>query len=170
MKLFFGKFSNKSVNFGDKNWCFCEKPKYFVSKSTPSISRIFSPKTRHSICDHLELIFTEKKHKNEQNWRFSATLWWPTFPIRPCPIYLWKSSHPPKITSTLDKLFTKKYKKITFFVVFFRSSKPIKKCYFLVKTDWLGWILKGKSRQNHDIFWDPTLLQFSRKYDQIKSL
>ena len=63
MKLFFGKFSNKSVNFGDKNWCFCEKPKYFVSKSTPSISRIFSPKTRHSICDHLELIFTEKKHK-----------------------------------------------------------------------------------------------------------
>ena len=110
MKLFFGKFSNKSVNFGDKNWCFCEKPKCFVNKSTPSISWICSPKTGHHFCGHLELFFTRKITKSEQIWRFSATLWWPTFPIRPCPIYLWKSSHPPKITSTLDKRFTKNTK------------------------------------------------------------
>ena len=154
----------------DKTCVFAKKRSDLVDKSTPSISRISSPKTGHHFCGHLELFFTRKITKSEQNWRFPATLWWPTFPICPCPIYLWKSSHPPKITSTLDKRFTKKYKQFTFFVVFFRSSKPIKSCFFLGKTDWLGWILKGKSRQNHDIFWDPTLLQFSRKYDQIESL
>ena len=101
----------KTCDFPQKRFC-------FVDKSTPSISRISLPKNGHHFCGHLELFFTRKITKSEQNWWFSATLWWPTFPIRPCPIYLWKSSHPPKITSTLDKLFTKKYKKCTFFVVF----------------------------------------------------
>ena len=40
---------------------FAKKRSDLVDKSTPSISRILSPKTGHPICDHLELIFYRTK-------------------------------------------------------------------------------------------------------------
>ena len=104
-KLFFGKFSMKSVNFGDKNLCFCEKPKYLVNKSTPSISRILYPETGHPICDHLELIFSGNKHKKSTKLMFFHTLWSPTFSTRSCAVYLWRSSRSPKSTSNFTLTF-----------------------------------------------------------------
>ena len=154
----------------DKTCVFAKKRSDLVDKSTPSISRISSPKTGHHFCGHLELFCYMKNHKKWTKLTIFSYFVMTNFSNMSMPNLPLKILTSSKNHINFRQTFNKKIQKKHVFRCFFRSSKPIKSCSFLVKTDWPGWILKGKSRQNHDIFWDPTLLQFSRKYDQIESL
>ena len=145
--------------FGEKNSEFAKKRPDLVDKSTPSISRILSPKTGHPICDHLELIVSGNITKSEQNWWFSYTLWSPTFSnsMSNLPLKIPTFS---KSTPHFRRNFSLKHIKSTKLFNIFGSSRKLKSGSFLMKTCPTSWAPRRTVRQNHEIPFRSTFAHF----------
>ena len=150
----------KSVNFGDKNLCFCEKPKYLVNKSTPSISRILYPETGHPICDHLDLIFSGNQHKKSSKLMilsyFVITNFFNTIVCSlPLKILTFSKKHIKRYTN-----FSLKHRKITKCFNIFDSSRKLIIGLFLIKTCSTSSQSRRTVRQNHEIPFRSTFAHF----------
>ena len=135
---------------------FAKKRPDLVDKSTPSISRHVSPKTGHPICDHLELICSQKMNTFDD------------FRIL-CDRQLFQIAHVQftfeiltfsKITPHFRRNFPQKNRKYIKLFNIFGSSRKWKSCSFLMKTCPTSWAPRRTVRQNHEIPFRSTFAHF----------